>query len=631
MLKNFYRVLVTQFVILSTFLNPLVSFCQNAIEPVERDRNYLLNDLLNSSITLDVKLYLQIQPATPINHCNTKNYISIKLEGTFSNRPQFITFDLIYKDCKNTAYIKSMSIPISRNELREYVDLNSDSGNSISRILGTGGTSRYEDHFNFTSENLDKLSNVRITNTYIGGQAQRFDVIEQPTRINIANAPGEENSRSDRAEFNSRVNLSLSGGRLPQGGDWTWYDDDKQQNVIGRGITISYLSNIKKPEALISVIGSTSDRSKSTKPLSRTLFIEVKQLLLQETEILLKSNQFNEALDLIRMLKDSYLNDIAINKKYEEINTLLAKRNEEEEKKALQNIQDKEYNLSQNFPDQDKSIKNTMQTFLNENLYKQAMSDGFYNVDLSVVYKIYDNYYFTGNNTVDLNKSLVQYLNEKKESYIPPKLTYFNKKSTEVNAYGSYNYKIYLSSKILKVSKKNDNWETENFEILNLLNKNYKNTFVSRPNGKYSLNIKTIIIGNNKFFQTSGTLEKKSDGPGNVLYSVFIPSIGRNNVGLKNGTSWTLAIIGLAAISIGSKLYSNTEYDKFIKANDQLTLDKSYKNANDSNKIALISAGLGLTLYSINLYSVFTKGLKNKKNPSSNPALLSITDKIILP
>ena len=631
MFKNFYRVLVTQFLILSTFLYPLFSFCQNVIEPVERDRNYLLNDLLNSSVTLNVRLYLQIQPATPINQCNTKNYISIKLEGSFSNRPQFITFDLLYKDCNNIAYLKTMSIPISRNELREYADLNSDSGNSISRILGTGGTSRYENNFNFTSENLDKLSNVRITNTYEGGKTQRFDVIEQPTRINIANAPGEENSRSDRAEFNSRVNLSLSGGRLPQGGDWTWYDDEKQQNVIGKGRSISYPSNIKKPEIVISVIGSTPDKSKSSKPLTRTLYIEVKQILLKEIEVLQKSSQFNEALDLISMLKDSYLNDIAINRKYEEINTLLAKQDAEEEKKALLNIKDKEYNLSQNFPDQDKSIKNTMQTFLNDNLYRQAMSDGIYNLDIGVEYKIYDKYYFKNNNTIDLNKSLVQYLNDKKQSFNPPKLTYYNKKSTEVNASGSYNYKIYLNSRLLKVSKKNNEWQTENFEILNLLNKNYGNTYSSRPNGKYSLNLKTIVIGNNKLYQTSGTLEKKSDGPGNVLYSVFIPSMGRNNVGLKNGTSWTLAILGLAAISVGSKLYSNAEYNKFLKANGQVELDKSYKNANASNKISLISAGLGLTLYSINLYSVFSKGTKNKKNPNYNSALPTITDKIILP
>jgi len=629
--KNFYRVLVTQFVILSTFLYPLFSFCQNVIEPVVRDRNYLLNDLLNSSTPVDVNLYFTIQPSTPTKHCNTLNFISIRPEGTFSNRPQFITFDILYKDCNNIAYTKTMSIPISRSELKEYADINAESGNGMSRMLGTGGTSRYENHFNFTSENLDKLSNVRITNTYEGGKTQRFDVIEQPTRINIANAPGEENSRSERAEFNSTVNLSLSGGKLPQGGDWTWYDDEKQQNVIGKGRSISYLSNIKKPEIIISVIGSTPDRSKNTSPLNRKLFIEVKQILLKEIDILQKSNQFNEALDLIRMLKDSYLNDIAINRKDEEINTLLAKRDQEEEKKALQNIQDKEYNLSQNFPDQDKSIKNTMQTFLNDNLYRQEMSDGVYNLDIGVEYKINDKYYFKNNNTLDLNKFLVQYLNEKKQSYIPPKLTYYNKKSTEVNAYDSYNYKIYLSRKIIKVNKKNDKWETENFEILNLLNKNYQNTFVSRPNGKYSLNIKTIVIGNNKFIQTSGSLEKKSDGPGNVFYSVFIPSIGRNNVGLKNGTSWTLAILGLAALSIGSKLYSNNEYDKFLKSNDQLELDKSYKNANDSNKIALISAGLGITLYAINLSSVFTKGLKNKKNPSSNAALPAIADKIILP
>jgi len=630
MLKNFYRVLVTQFVILSTFLYPLVSFCQNVIEPVERDRNYLLNDLLNSSITLDVKLYLQIQPATPINHCNTKNYISIKLEGTFSTRPQFITFDLIYKDCNNTAYIKSMSIPISRNELREYADLNSDSGNSISRILGTGGTSTYENHFNFTSENLDKLSNVRITNTYIGGQAQRFDVIEQPTRINIANAPGEENSRSDRAEFNSTIQLSLSGGKLPQAGDWVWYDDEKQQNVIGRGRSISYLSNIKKPEVLISVIGSTSDRSKSTKPLSRTLFIEVKQLLLQETEILLKSNQFNEALDLIRMLKDSYLNDIAINKKYEEIKTLNAKIEKEEEEKALNRIIDKDYNLSQNFPAEDRFIKNVLQNLLNEKLFKDQMKNGVYNLDIGLEYKRNNSYYFSAKNTMELSTFSVQYLNNISKTISSPKLNYAKGKYTEVNAYGEYSYGVDIDNKSYDIYKKNGKWESNNSDLLNIMNKNYSYSSNINPDGKYSVIVKTITIENIKYFQTTGSRTQRLDGPNNVLKSIFIPSVGRNNVGLKNGKSITMVILGLAALSIGSKLYSNSEYNKFLNSNDQITLDKTYQNANNFNKVALVSAGLGITLYSYNLFSVFAKGKKNLRNQISSNSLPSKNDKIIL-
>jgi hypothetical protein len=107
---------------------------------------------------------------------------------------------------------------------------------------------------------------------------------------------------------------------------------------------------------------------------------------------------------------------------------------------------------------------------------------------------------------------------------------------------------------------------------------------------------------------------KTDDGLNNVFKSIFIPSLGRKNVGLKNGKLITFSIIGLATISVLSKIYSNNQYSKFLAANDQVTLDKSYDNANIANKAHLISAGLGITIYSFNLVSVFSKGRKNKAN-----------------
>ena len=303
----------------------------------------------------------------------------------------------------------------------------------------------------------------------------------------------------------------------------------------------------------------------------------------------------------------------------------------EQEKKALQNMLAKEYSLSQYFPDQDKTIKNTIQYFLKDKLFKPEMPEGLNIVDISVVYKRYDKYYFNNNSSLSFSKSLAQYLNERIKSFSPPKLTYFQQKYTEVNAFGSYNHKIHLSKKEVKVRKKNNKWDAENFEILNLINKNYNNTFSTRPDGKYSLHVKTVTLGKNKFYQTSGSKIEKYDGPGNMFYSVFIPSVGRNNVGLKNGNSWTFAILGLTAISVGSKLLSNSEYDKFLNANDQITLDKTYENANNLNKISIVSGGLGITLYSYNLLSVFSKGIKNKKNKIPKTTLPIITDEIILP
>jgi hypothetical protein len=609
---------------------PLKGICQSVTGELERDVYYNLNDLLPMRNLNEIQVSLKVIPSYAIKGCLTDNFLSIRMKGSISNIPKFLTFDIYYKNCNKDLYYKSISIPISRAEIKTYLNISTNIESDQSIVLGTDDNSRYNNNFKFQSENVEKIDNVRITNTYNGGQIIKVEDIQDPTRINISNQPGEQNSNNDRAEFNSKVKLSITGGTLPSGGFWTWYDDANNQNVIGTGRNIEYRVNTKKPEIQISVIGSTTDSNKKTKPLNKILFVEIKQMMLKEIEILLNDKNLEKALEEITILKESYPNDTNINKKYEEIRILLDKKLKLEEDESMKNIINKEYSFLIDFPNQDKSIKGAIQDFLNEKLYNRETKNGFYHLDFDVEYKRNDRYHLKSGTLSNFNNLAIDRLINVSKSFAIPRISYANGKYTEVNVNGNYKFNIEVESKSHIVYKISGRWESQDINLLNAINKNYNTLYNTYSDGKYSIFVKSIGIGNSKYLQTSGSCIKRLDGPSNVLKSVFIPSAGRSKVGLTNGKLINIAIFSLAALSISSKLYSNSEYRKFLNANNQKDLDQSYQNANSTNKVSLISAGLGITIYSYNLISVFSKGKQNQNNLNSNNMLPEKSDKILL-
>lgn len=601
--------------------------CQNNLMHIERDKYIDFGELLNSSSVNNLDIYLKFTPPTPINGCYTINYISMAISGNLSYDPSFLTFDIYFKDCSNELYYKTISIPLSVNEFTSYTkkDYLSDSN----YLLGSDTNNFYNNDYKFASSEIESISNIRVTSSYNARGPLKAVQFENPSRINISNEPGEENTKSDRAELNSNVSLSFSGGRLPSAGIWTWYVNNDIKQQIGTGTSITYNLDAREPEILVSVVGSTTDGKYKTEPVSRKIYFEVKQVLLKDIDLLVASKLYDQAFELAEKLKKSYTTDTEINNKYYNITQLMEIKKKQEEDAKLNEIVSKEYDLFFEFPNESKIIKYEFKKLVNSKVFSNELSDGNYVIDIGLKYLKEDKYYFKSNiNSSSLNNNINSYfvdnLNKAQIYYNPPTF-YVQNRLVEVNAFGRLLYKFDIVSSKEKIIKNNGIWLTKNFKLQSMLNKNYFNL----ADGKYSFDIRTVTFGGVDYFFTSGKVLQTKGGPTNVFKSAIIPSLGRNSVGLKKGALINIAIIGLAALSVGSKLYSNKEYNKFLQANDQFTLNKAYNNANLSNQIFLVSTGLGLTIYSTNLISVFSKGLKNRAK-NKNIVIVPSKDDIVI-
>ncbi len=593
-------------------------YSQNSLQDIERDVYYNFNDLLPTNSLNDLDVKIKFLPSYPSNGCTTKNFISFLMEGYLRSSNQFISFDIYFKDCYENLFYQTISIPLSRNEFSKYLNIPNTSDSRFSNVLGIDNSNFYNNDFSYVTEKLEKISNVRLTDFYISTRPRKASLLENPERINISNEPGEENTKFDRAEYKSRVTLSLSGGKIPDDGSWTWYADEDTKYKIGTGASILYYVDNEKPDVTVYVVGSTKDGKNQTDPVTRKVFIESKQILLTKIDKLINSNDLNLAFDLITGLKDSYYSDSAINNKYNQIKDLIEKKAKAEDEEKLKEITTQVYDLSDKFPYEAKAVQISIYNLFNTKLFNKDINNGNYLVDINVDYKKNDKYYFSTSTSlypasIDLNKYIVDNLNSNKNKFESPRLWVVNK-YYEINAFEKFKYNIDILSTNYKLNKKGGVWVTEDLNLKRILIKNYDSIIYGLPNGKYSIDVRKISLDGTDYYQTSGEILKTDDGPNNVFKSIFIPSLGRKNVGLKNGNLITFSIIGLATISVLSKIYSNNQYSKFLAANDQVTLDKSYENANIANKAHLISAGLGITIYSINLVSVFSKGRKNKAN-----------------
>lgn len=132
--------------------------------------------------------------------------------------------------------------------------------------------------------------------------------------------------------------------------------------------------------------------------------------------------------------------------------------------------------------------------------------------------------------------------------------------------------------------------------------------------GKYKAKVSYIKINEQEYYYSKLIGYKNIGGPSNAFLSVLVPGLGDRFVSENNkGLSIALMTYGLIGAGIGSKFYSNSEYDKYHKATSQSDIDKYYNNANYSNYAfyGLIAAGSAVWIYDI--FNVASKGFKNRK------------------
>jgi len=135
--------------------------------------------------------------------------------------------------------------------------------------------------------------------------------------------------------------------------------------------------------------------------------------------------------------------------------------------------------------------------------------------------------------------------------------------------------------------------------------------------GKYTIETKSKEANGKRFF-TKSLVDFKTVGPEAIFLSMILPGMGTLKVthGEKGWGRFTLFLLS-SSLSIGSKIYSNSQYEKYLSATNPTTIDKLYINANLSNKISLVSASISGSLYFYDILWVLSKGIKNIKRSST--------------
>ena len=115
-------------------------------------------------------------------------------------------------------------------------------------------------------------------------------------------------------------------------------------------------------------------------------------------------------------------------------------------------------------------------------------------------------------------------------------------------------------------------------------------------------------------------------GPGNALYSVFVPGLGDRYVINHHGMAIkpyykTIAAYGLIGYGVFQKIRSDNYYNDYSNSENYTDLDDLYNKANKSNHQFYVAAGLGIAIWATDVIWVTLKGFqnnnKNKKNPQS--------------
>jgi len=137
-------------------------------------------------------------------------------------------------------------------------------------------------------------------------------------------------------------------------------------------------------------------------------------------------------------------------------------------------------------------------------------------------------------------------------------------------------------------------------------------------NGNYKFEITEKKMNGVNYEDIKLTSFVYNSGPMKCLYSMLLPGFGTSKVtDGKRGKGRMIFFLLTTAVSIGSKVYSNIQFDKYRNEGDPYKAESYYDNANKANKAFLISGGIAATIYINDILYVFGRGIKNN-NKSRN-------------
>ncbi|MDA9257810.1 tetratricopeptide repeat protein [bacterium] len=209
-----------------------------------------------------------------------------------------------------------------------------------------------------------------------------------------------------------------------------------------------------------------------------------------------------------------------------------------------------------------------------------------------------------------LEKKIIKYTQD--NSLLPPtaignyfiastdKISYDLNWLTYTNIFKS-NYKGIVSlNKKLSTSHLN--------EINSYLSKNSANK------GKFIFKIKEKEINGNTFTDIS-LISYKVARPRSAIYSLIMPGMGTLKVSYgEKGWGRLTCFLLSSAVSVGAKLYSDQNYERYLSSTNIVEQGQFYEQANIANKIFLGSATLSATIYTYDFFWVISKGIKNLRS-----------------
>jgi len=136
--------------------------------------------------------------------------------------------------------------------------------------------------------------------------------------------------------------------------------------------------------------------------------------------------------------------------------------------------------------------------------------------------------------------------------------------------------------------------------------------------GKYVFSVKDVTIDNelNSYYTLSRFGGAR--GPLNAFLSLVIPGLGtlRTSYGEKGWNRLTWFIL-TSALSYGSKVYSDSEYQNYLNATNKTDSDMYYESANNFNYASIGFASISASIYVGDFLSSFVNGVKNVNRGSN--------------
>lgn len=237
----------------------------------------------------------------------------------------------------------------------------------------------------------------------------------------------------------------------------------------------------------------------------------------------------------------------------------------------------------------------------------------------SLDYSVFIKFDINGQNQSSLKinsisyKKLKLYFNSINVNEIPPSILYnYNISTKEI-----LNFNLSWEIQKQKAIVRSQSIRIENNGIPNSVQDNNIRAFINRQsnkNGIYKFELTHKTLNSKIYDDLRLTSLRTTDGPMNVLYSMLLPGLGTKKVtdGSKGKGKMTFFLIS-TALSIGSKVYSNDQFDKYKGVTDADKKQEYYDKANIANKIFLISGGISATIYIHDFFYVISKGAKNAK------------------